>query len=275
VIDLHLHTCYSDGRDSPAALVSRCARAGLRTIAVTDHDTTGGWVEAAEAASQSGLAFVAGVEITAILDGEDVHVLGYFPSPHVPLLEAFLRDQRDERISRARAIVERLRELGKPIDVGAALRAAQDEPRRTVGRPLLADALVAAGHAIDRNEAFETLLGFGRPAFVARSGAPPQEVIEIIQAAGGIPSLAHPGLLDRDDLIPGFVLAGLPALEVFHSDHDPETTARYHRLATRSRLLITGGSDFHGDLSGHHDTTLGRVTLPAEEYDRFRARLYA
>jgi predicted metal-dependent phosphoesterase TrpH len=274
VIDLHLHTHYSDGRDSPASLVARCARAGIRTLAVTDHDTTGAWSETLAAARGAGLTFVPGVEITAILDGEDVHVLGYFPSPDVPLLESFLRDQRSERILRARAIVQRLGDLGIPIDIEPALRAAGEDPRRTIGRPLLADALVAAGHVASRNEAFETLLGIGRPAFVPRHGAPPHEVIETVTAAGGIASLAHPGLLQRDDLIPGFIVAGLPALEVFHSDHDPETTARYHRLATRSGLLVTGGSDFHGDTSGHYDTMLGRVLLPEDEYERFRGRLY-
>jgi 3',5'-nucleoside bisphosphate phosphatase len=275
VIDLHLHTNMSDGRDTPAGLISRCAAAGLTVLAVTDHDTICGWQEAAAAAASLGLAFVPGVEITAVLDEQDVHILGYFPAPRAPRLESFLRSQRADRIRRVQQMMERLAALARPVDAEAILHAAGADPRRAVGRPQIADAMIAAGHVASRDEAFAEYLGFGRPAFVPRSGPRPEEVVELIGAAGGLASLAHPALLKRDDLLPALILAGLPALEAFHVDHDPDTTAHYCRVAGRSRLLVTGGSDFHGDAAGHRPPALGRVTLPPADYERFRARLFA
>lgn len=274
MIDLHLHTNCSDGRDTPAELAARCARAGIRVFAVTDHDTIAGWHEAAAAGEAAGLTFVAGVEITAVLDGKDVHMLAYFPSLQAPMLEDFLQSQREDRVRRARLIVERLRELGKPVDIDIVLRQAQQNRRRAVGRPQIADAMIAAGHVTNRSEAFDMYLGHGCAAFVPRAGASPQEAIELVTAAGGVASLAHPGTLDRDDAIPGMLMSGLSAIEAFHPEHDPGTMTRYRRLAEQSGLLLTGGSDFHGEDSGHHDAMFGRVTLPQEHYERFHKRLH-
>jgi hypothetical protein len=274
VIDLHLHTSMSDGSDAPASLVRLCRAAHITALSVTDHDTTTGWAEAAAEAAEQGIEFIPGVEITAVLDGRDVHVLGYFPSLQAPLLEGFLRDQRADRFRRVREMLRRLIELHLPLDLNAALARAEEMPGRTVGRPQIADAMIAAGYVANRDEAFSRYLGQGRPAFAPRKGATPVEVVELIGAAGGLASLAHPGLLDRDEIILPLVLAGLPALEAYHSDHDPETAARYRRLATASRLIVTGGSDFHGRTAGHHESTLGRVGLPADDFEVFRARLF-
>lgn len=275
MIDLHLHTNVSDGRLAPSALVEACALAGLRVISVTDHDTTAGWDEAASAATAAGIEFIPGVEITAVLDDLDVHMLGYFPRSRVPMLEQFLEEQRQDRIRRIREMVGRLATLGLPLDLESVLEDAVANARRTIGRPQVADAMIARGYVPDRNVAFERYLGRGCPAFVPREGAAPDEVVGLIAAAGGIPSLAHPGLLDRDEIIPSLILAGLPAIEVFHSEHDEETVQRYRRMAARSRLLATGGSDFHGVEGGHREPTLGRVLLPREDYEVFRERLSA
>jgi len=275
VIDLHLHTSVSDGALAPAALVRVCREAGLQVISVTDHDTTTGWAEAAAAASSMGLEFVPGVEITAVLDDHDVHLLGYFPTMRAPMLESFLDDQRRDRIRRVREMLDRLGALGLNLPHGSVLQDAEASPRRSIGRPQIADAMIAHGYVADRNEAFDKYLGQGRPAFVPRHGASPEEVIGLITAAGGLPSLAHPGLLDRDEIIPALILAGLIAIEAFHPDHDPDTVRRYHRMAARSRLIVTGGSDFHGVAGGHRESTLGRVQLPREDYDAFRERLFS
>lgn len=274
MIDLHLHSRASDGCDEPAALMHACRAAGLDVVSLTDHDTTAGWEAAAAAAEREGMEFIPGIEITAVLDGRDVHLLGYFPSRRVPMLEDFLAAQRADRVRRVRAMVGRLADLGFPLHLDAVLRGAAQDPQRTIGRPQIADAMVARGYVASRDEAFAKFLGYGCPAFVERRGATPAEVIEIITAAGGLPSLAHPGLLERDEIIPALVLAGLPAIEVFHVDHDVATAARYRRLATASRLLATGGSDFHGVTAGHHESTLGRIVLPREDYEAFRARLF-
>lgn len=275
MIDLHLHTNVSDGHLGPGALVGACAAAGLRVISVTDHDTTAGWEEAAAAARALGLAFVPGVEITAVLDDTDVHVLGYFPFPRAPMLERFLEDQRQDRIRRVREIVGRLGALGVDLSLESVLRDVAAHPVRTIGRPQIADAMIARGYVADRNEAFDKYLALGRRAFVPRQGAAPDEVVGLITAAGGLPSLAHPGLLARDEILPSLILAGLPAIEVFHPEHDPETVQRYRRLAARSRLIVTGGSDFHGIEGGHRESMLGQVLLPEEDYGRFRERLFA
>jgi hypothetical protein len=273
VIDLHLHTTVSDGRDAPAALVRLCRAAGISVMSVTDHDTTAAWSDAAAGAAEHGIEFIPGVEITAVLEDRDVHVLGYFPTPRVPLLEDFLRGQRADRLRRVREIVRRLAALGIAVDLEAALLDAERTTGRTIGRPQIADALIAAGVVATRDEAFAKYLGHGCAAFVPRHGAGPQEVIELITAAGGLASLAHPGLLERDEIILPLVLAGLHALEAYHSDHDPQTAARYRRLAAASRMLITGGSDFHGHET-HREATLGRIGLPAEDYAAFRERLF-
>jgi predicted metal-dependent phosphoesterase TrpH len=135
----------------------------------------------------------------------------------------------------------------------------------------VADALVVAGHAVDRADAFDRLIGRGRPAFVARSGARAAEVIAVIREAGGIASLAHPGLTCRDDLVPELAAAGLTALEARHSDHDTAMEAHYRLLANQHGLAVSGGSDFHGD-AGHHAHALGVVTLPAEDFAVLKAR---
>jgi predicted metal-dependent phosphoesterase TrpH len=150
-----------------------------------------------------------------------------------------------------------------PFDVGSLLAGAP--AGRSIGRPAVADALVTAGHATGRDEAFERWLGRGRPAFVPRRGASGRDVIQIIHAAGGIASLAHPGLLAQDDWIPELVEAGLDAIEVWHSDHTPEDVARYGALAARYRLARPGGSDYHG-AGVHRESRIGSVTLPPAEF---------
>ncbi len=271
MIDLHLHTTASDGRLSPEALVARAADAGLTIISVTDHDTTGGLPEASAAAARLGVRLVPGIEITAVEGGRDIHVLGYFiDSRCAPLIE-FLRGQRADRLRRLITMVERLRELGYPLDAEALVADASQREGRTVGRPQLADALVAAGYVVDRGEGFQRLLGEGRPAFVARSGAAVGEVAAIVRAAGGVASLAHPALTRVDDAIPGFVTAGLPAIEVWHGDHDEAASARYRSLAGRLGVGMTGGSDYHGDQS-HHAAGLGAVTLPEAAFADLESR---
>ena len=269
MIDLHLHTTASDGRCSPAELVSRAAAAGLTTIAVTDHDTVGGCRAAEAACAVAGLTFVPGIEITAIRYGGDVHVLGYFVDVDSPALQVFLAGQREQRVTRVREMIERLRSLGMELDADAVLQPGLADPTKAVGRPWIARALVARGYVGSTNEAFDKWLARGRPAFVPRAGAPPDEVFLRIHEAGGVASLAHPGLLEHDDWIPEFASAGLDAIEAYHSEHDTLMTATYLSVAKRLRLGISGGSDFHGDES-HGAVQLGLVSLPPEDFDHMR-----
>lgn len=272
MIDLHLHTTASDGALSPGDLVARAAAAGLTAISITDHDTLAGLPEAHLAARQYGIRLVNGVEITGVERGRDVHLLAYFFDAGAHELAAFLSRQRADRIRRLREIARRLEARGFGIQIQPLLDCTTPASGRSLGRPLLADALVAAGHATDRNDAFDRLLGNSCPAYVPRVGATPDEVIALVRHAGGLVSLAHPGLTRQDALIPRLAGAGLAALEVRHSDHDPETEQRYRELATRYGLAVSGGSDFHGD-SGHRISALGRVTLNTDDFQRFEARL--
>jgi predicted metal-dependent phosphoesterase TrpH len=269
MIDLHLHTTASDGLLSPRELVERAAAAGLTTIAVTDHDTVSGLAEAFQAGQDLGVRVVAGIEITAVENGQDLHVLGYFLDSESASLGDFLRAQRADRVRRVRDIGARLAALGYRLDVEPLVaEAARDG--HSIGRPAVADALVAAGHCTDRNDAFARLLGRDGPAYIPRSGIPAAGVIATIHAALGVASLAHPGISATDQLIEQLVRAGLDALEVWHSDHSPEQQQHYGGLADRLGLARSGGSDFHGD-GVHRDCRLGAVRLDAIEFARLEA----
>ena len=269
MIDLHLHTTASDGTLAPAALVARAAAAGITILSVTDHDTTAGLDEARASAAALGLTLVPGIEITAVENGRDVHVLGYFIDPCAVALDGFLARQRRNRIARVQQIGERLRAIGCPVDLEPLLQAAACEAGRSIGRPQIADALIRAGHARDRDDAFERLLGEAGLAYVPRSGETPERVIGVIRQAGGIASLAHPALLGQDALIPRLARAGLAAIEVRHRDHDEAAERHYRELAGRLDLAVSGGSDYHGD--DFRRAALGAVTLPAADYERLRA----
>lgn len=265
VIDLHLHTTASDGLFEPAALVDLAWRAGIRTLSVTDHDTVAGLSDVERAAGEAGITFVPGIEITAVHEGRDVHMLGYFFNTVDAELDTFLEQQRTDRVRRLGAIADKLAAMGKPVDRQSWLTGRSRGA--SLGRPLVAKALVKAGHVADTRQAFDQLLGDGRAAFVPRCGPSPENVIGIIQRAGGIASLAHPGLLRRDDLIPGMVAAGLTALEAFHSEHDASTTERYLTLAASHGILVSGGSDYHGDKERRR-AAFGTVGLPPEHFER-------
>jgi predicted metal-dependent phosphoesterase TrpH len=269
LIDLHLHTTASDGLLAPAALVARAAAAGLTIIAVTDHDTVGGLAEAVEAGRTRAVRVVAGIEMTAIEDSNDVHVLGYFIDPDSSILATVLKEQRADRIRRVREMGARLRGLGLDVDVDALIREA-DGSARSIGRPAIADALVASGQAVDRTDAFNRLLGRGKPGFVARCGISVAAVVDTIHAAGGIASLAHPGITAGDSLIEALAGKGLDAIEVWHSEHAPDQQQHYGMLAGRLGLAKSGGSDFHGD-GMHHAARLGGVLLPEPEFQRLEA----
>lgn len=271
MINLHLHTTASDGRCDAPTLVRLAWQAGLRTIAITDHDTMAAVPEAMHAGREFGLRVIAGIEITAVLDDGDVHVLGYFLDPQNPELTTFLARQRAYRVERACAMAQRLADLGKPIDVAALLRPLADRPDWAVGRPAIAQALVAAGHVNTTGTAFERLIGEGCPAWVPRNGATPVEVIHTIARAGGVASLAHPGLTRHDELIAEWVEAGLPALEVYHSEHSAADVARYTAMAREWGLAVSGGSDYHGD-ERNGRSTLGTVSLSVEDLAALEAR---
>ncbi len=274
MIDLHMHTTASDGTSTPDDLVARAHRAGISTLAVTDHDTMAAAPAVAAAAARHGMAFVPGIEITTVHDGHDVHVLGYFLDAQSPALIALLSRLRALRRERAAEISTRLAAAGAPIDVEQLMRAPDTQAAKSIARPQIARALIAAGHVATVSEAFARYLSEGCCGYVPHRGPSPGDAIGVIHEAGGIASLAHPGTLKQDDLVPPLVDAGLAAIEVYHSAHDAAATARYRELARTHELAVTGGSDFHGE-GTRRSEYFGVVALPPDEFARLSARAEA
>jgi hypothetical protein len=267
--DLHLHTTASDGRLSPAELVDEVLRAGLAVIAVTDHDTIAAVDEVQRLGRTRGIEAIAGIEVTAVENQRDIHVLGYFLNPGDDAFAQFLATQRAARVRRALAIAKRLEELGMPTDLGQWLTDEANRSGKSIGRPQVARAMVQAGHVADTQEAFDKWLGNDRPAYVTRTGPSPEQVVDAIHRAGGLASLAHPGRTRIDPRIPALAAAGLDAIEVYHSDHDTTAVDRYRTMARELEVLVTGGSDFHGDPA--RAVRPGAATLPDEDWQRLLA----
>ncbi len=249
-VDLHTHTSRSDGVLEPRALVEAAAAAGVRLLAITDHDTLAGLRElrAPEAPPlPAGLELLAGIELNAALEtGTEVHVLGYGLDLADERLEARLEALRAERRVRFERIVARLREIGCSID---AVLAGFDLSRtEALGRPTVARALVAAGHATSVADAFERLIGRGGPAYVPHPRLDPAAAIALVREGGGLAVLAHPAeVVASRDLLADLVAVGLGGLEVYYRGYPPEVVAELASLAARHRLVATGGSDFHGE----------------------------
>ena len=271
-----MHTTASDGRLTPFELVARAATAGLTTISVTDHDTVAAIDDVTAAAKPAGIRVVPGIEITAIDDGRDVHMLGYLFDKDSPQLSDLLVSQRALRVSRVREIAARLASLNLFVDVEKILTSAASRPGSSVGRPQLARELVRTGVVGSVQQAFDLWLATGRPGFVPRTGPSPAAVVATIHAAGGVASFAHPGVTKRDDLIGPLIESGLDAIEVYHSDHSVEDVTVYRGMAIRFNALMSGGSDFHGEDPGRpgrpHRATFGAITLPADAFAALEER---
>jgi hypothetical protein len=242
--DLHLHTRHSDGMHPPASVVRMAARAGLTTLAITDHDTVSGLPEAQAAAETLGLRLIPGVEIGVEEGGVDVHVLAYGIDPAHPALEALLAALRRGREQRLLRILRRLRRLGLPLGAAEVRRhATRTGP---VGRPHVAAALAERGWVATTEDAFRHLIGTDAPAYLCNHTPPVEEVLRTVLAAGGVPVLAHPVLYRHETFLERFRRAGLMGLEVNHPRHDAAAAARVRAMAEAGGLLQTGGSDYHG-----------------------------
>lgn len=269
MIDLHSHTNASDGEHPPEALIRRAYQAGVRFLAVTDHDTVAALGEAAKVATEVGLTLVPGIEISTHLNGREIHVLGHFVRPDDPALLARLAGTRDDRRARMEAMVARMSELGFPMqmaDVEAVAGNAQ------LCRPHLALAIVRRGYATSVVEAFDRFLGDGRPAVIPRDKLSAAEAVALIRGAGGTASIAHPGVsrLNRLEL-EQLRAVGLDGLEVIHSDHNPSVREKFFEIARDLDLVPTAGSDFHG-VNVAPNRELGSVDMGAERFAALKAR---
>jgi len=270
-IDLHTHSTASDGTDSPGQLVRAAAETGLEVVALTDHDTTSGWAEAADVARESGIRLVRGAELSVSHHGYSVHLLAYLFDPEATELREHRRAIRSARLDRARRMVGL---LARDFPITWEDVAAQTTEGASVGRPHIADALVAAGVVGHRDEAFAAMLSGSGPYYVPHYSMPAATAVRLVREAGGVPVIAHPGAALRGRVLPDVAIAelvplGLAGLEADHRDHDDAARRRVRALADRLGILSTGSSDYHG--TGKHNL-LGENTTARSVYDALVAQ---
>ena len=273
MIDLHSHTNESDGSLAPGKLIEDAVRAGVTVLAITDHDTLAGYDLALAPARAAGLDLVCGIELSTKLRGHSTHLLGYFPAGNAPEeFRGWVRLQQRSRKDRNIRLVARLRELGFDI----TLEEAEARGRGMTGRPHFAALLLEKGYVQTYRQAFDDYLDESAKAYVFRHEPTFAEAVAVVRRAGGVASLAHPTRVHGDvaELMPELCAAGLSAIEAYHSDHTPAETAYFADLARRYDLLVTGGSDFHGEAikpgvelgSGYQ----GNLNVPPEVMDHLR-----
>jgi predicted metal-dependent phosphoesterase TrpH len=247
-IDLHTHSSVSDGTESPAELVGAAVAAGLGTVALTDHDSTSGWQEAFDAAAGTGITVIPGMELSTNFGPASVHMLAYLFDPNDPGVVAQTARIRDGRLHRAESIVAK---ISRDYDLSWDDVMAQSTDGGTLGRPHIADALVAKGIVSDRTAAFQSILHWQGGYYEKYYAPSPLEGVRMIRAAGGVPVLAHPATHGRYRVMDESVLAqlvdeGLFGLEVYHRDNTPDGREWLLELAARFGLVVTGSSDYHG-----------------------------
>lgn len=267
-IDLHTHSTASDGLYPPAELVRLAHDAGLRTIGLVDHDTTGGVAEALAAGEALGVDVVPGIEVNTDLPHKrgEAHMLGYFIEYEQAAFQQKLQTLRDARERRGERMVERLRAQGFDVTWERVRELAQG----AVGRPHVARALIEKGYATSVSDAFDEFLAPGRVGYVPRFKLSPEDAVRLIVSAHGVPALAHPaGIPELEErVLPSLVQAGLQGLECYYGPYDEKTVARLLVLAERYGLVPTGGSDYHGP--NMHPTPLGGHYVPASSLERLR-----
>ncbi|MFM8205302.1 MAG: PHP domain-containing protein [Actinomycetales bacterium] len=277
LIDLHTHSNASDGTDTPAALIDKAIERGINVLALTDHDTVAGWNEAAAALSthshSSHLKLVLGSEISCQdKDGTSIHMLGLlFDENYQPLITE-LEKTRENRLTRMERIVARLNEAGIEITLDEVY--AQKRGDATLGRPHLADALVAKGHVASRDEAFSALLHNGSKFYINHYSPSPEEAIKLIKAAGGVAVIAHPlasrsGRTVNPEIFADLIAAGLDGIEIDHRDHQELERSALLRIALENDLVVTGSSDYHG--TGKLNQ-LAEFTTAPEQWERLESK---
>lgn len=241
--DLHLHTTASDGKFSPGELVKMAAEKGMKTIAITDHDTMNGVSEAQQAGKKFGVTVISGIELSTKHKGKTIDILGYGIKETSELSEA-LKKMRDHRQNRSEIIIDKFRKLGMMITSADIQKFSKGE---VIARPHIANAVVEKGYAKDTQEVFDLYLGDGKPCSAEKMVLTPLEGIKLIQHAGGKAVLAHPKLIHDDKIAVELMELPFDGVEVWHRKHKKNDIARYKEMAAKYHKLITGGSDFHNE----------------------------
>jgi len=258
-VDLHIHSTASDGSLAPEAIVDEAKGLGLAAIAIADHDVMSGVEPARRRGEAVGLSVIPAVEISTDYEQTEVHILGYWVDPNDSRLEDQLRHIRDGRLIRARRMVERLRELNLKIKLDDVLREAHGA---SVGRPHVAAALVRVGACATPREAFDRYIGKNGPAYVPRVRPSVVEAVRIVARAGGCPVLAHPGLVfGHPRIVQDVARLGARGVEAYHPKHTPGAVETLVRVARSLGLLVTGGSDSHGE-GGSDRVPIGAANVP-------------
>lgn len=270
--DLHVHTTFSDGLFTPGEVVEHALDLGLGAVAITDHDCVDGVLPAIEAAQGTGLEVIPGIELSASCGDSEIHILGYFLDPADEELLGSLGRMTINRRSRMEEMIGRLADKGLKVDREKVFSQVKDG---TVGRMHLARAMVAQKIAGSVREVFDRYIGDGKPFHIRHKRLDHKDAIAMIKRAGGVPVLAHPGNMGRDEDIPLYVEAGLEGIEASHSEHSGKQSAKYLEMTERYHIIATGGSDCHGyskwGTSKKEKAIMGRVTVPRETVERLRA----
>jgi len=264
-IDLHIHTVYSDGTYTPTEVVEKAKELGLAAISITDHDSVSGVEEAIRAGEKLGVEVVPGIEMSSDAGEDEIHILGYYLNWKDKIFLTQLQVFQEDRAKRNQRLLKRLKELGMKLDHWEIKNIA---PKGVVSRLHIARLMVKNGYVSSIGEAFEEWLNAGKPAYIKRMKVSPFEVIQLILKTDGIPVFAHPYLSKRDDLIPEMVKRGLMGIEVYHSVHDTKAISHYRKIAEEYHLLITGGSDCHGE--GKGEILMGTVDVPASILEKLK-----
>lgn len=265
--DLHTHTSASDGTLTPDAHVRWAAATGIAALGITDHDTILGWGEAVAAGKELGVEIVPGCELSTEVEATEVHILAYYFDPAEPEMASLLERMRGGRRARAAESVAKLHKLGH---TGVSLERVLELGGESVGRPHVAAVLVEQGVVRTVKDAFDRFLARGRPAYVPRPKLTPDEAITAVKRAGGVPVIAHPGLIRDDKWVRAFIAAGAMGIEAYHSDHSSDQQQFYARWAIDAGLICTGGTDSHGP-KGTRTVLPGTVNVSMEVVAKLKA----
>ncbi|MCX7727097.1 MAG: PHP domain-containing protein [Chitinispirillaceae bacterium] len=256
-VDLHIHTNFSDGISSIDEVLEIASIKKLKAVSITDHDCMDAYPSVIEKGEKLGLEVIPGVELSSEVDGNDIHILGYFVDPTNEKFAKKLKEMKDARYVRAEKIVKNLNKMGLDLRFDTVLAIAGNG---SIGRPHIAAAMIKEELVYSYKEAFEKYLGYGSPAYVEKFKLEPEEVFKLIRGAGGIPILAHPGITKVDEKIPEFIKKGLVGIEVYHTEHTPPMERYYLKLAEKYNIAISGGSDYHNSLI--HKSQIGFPSVP-------------
>lgn len=268
IVDLHIHTIYSDGILTVEEVMENAYNKGLKALSITDHDCTDAYPVAFQLGLEMGIEVISGVELSSEIDGTDIHVLGYFVDPDNTAFSKKLLEMKEARYVRAQKMVDNLNKQGIDLRFETVLGIAGVG---AIGRPHIAAAMLREELVYSFREAFDRYIGYGLPAYVEKLKMHPKEVFDLIKGAGGIPVLAHPGVTQVDVRIPSFVNDGLMGIEVYHTEHPASAERYYMRIAKKHKLAVSGGSDFHN--SNHNKSEIGYPPVPYHAINSMKEKL--